>query len=120
MADGQIRTGSPEDLVLGDAFEATFHKDGLRFDKHTGTFSIERHHRQAVHVIGDGIASVWTCRALERLRYVVDVTADVTITIQSAGDDTVWQLSTDPHNTSYHSISQVLQVLEEQQHDGSG
>lgn len=110
MADGLVRTGSPEDLVLSDAFEATFRRDGLVFDKHTGTFSIAQQNRTAIHVIGDGIPYIWTCRALERAGYVVEPSA-IKIEVQQSGADTVWYLTQDNHTTSHLTIEHLLKAL---------
>jgi len=112
MSDGQIRTGTPEDLVLTDAFEATFHSDGLVFDKRTGTFSIDAHTTIDIAVQGEGIAYVWTCRALERAGYTISESSSTQVRIEQSGDKTVWYLTTNNRTTIHLSIEHLLQSLE--------
>lgn len=112
MAGGEIRIGTPEDLVLNDAFEATFHSEGVSFDKHTGTFSINAPQQTAVNVEGSGIPYIWTCRALERNQFVIaETSTPIQIRIQQQAGETQWQLSCDHHLTSHLSIHDLLDNL---------
>ena len=111
MADGQVRTGSPEDLVLSDAFEATFRRDGLVFDKQTGTFSIENQNRSAINIIGEGIPYIWTHRALERAGYVIGQSS-ITVDVQQSSEGTVWYLTMNDHTTTHLSIEHLLTTLD--------
>ncbi len=111
MANGQVRTGAPEDLVLSDAFEATFQSDGLIFNKQTGTFSIALPQQIPIAVKGDGIAYTWTCRALERAGYVIDPTSAVAeVDTQQAN---VWYLTVDSQTTTSLSIEHLLKTLQD-------
>lgn len=69
-ADGGLRTGTPEDLVLSGAFAAAFAREGLAFDPATGTFALHAPTGPAVQLVGDGAAAFWTRRALEREGFV--------------------------------------------------
>ncbi|WP_310397784.1 ABC transporter ATP-binding protein [Hymenobacter sp.] len=69
-ADGALRTGTPEDLVLSGAFAAAFAREGLAFDPATGTFALHAPAGPTVQLRGDGAAAFWTRRALEREGFV--------------------------------------------------
>ena len=69
-AAGELRTGTPEDLVLSGAFAAAFAREGLAFDPATGTFALHAPTGPAVQLVGDGAAAFWTRRALERAGFV--------------------------------------------------
>ena len=69
-ADGALRTGTPEDLVLSGAFAAAFVGEGLAFDAATGTFALHAPTGPAVQLVGEGAAAFWTRRALEREGFV--------------------------------------------------
>jgi len=65
-ADGALRTGTPEDLVLSGRFAAAFAREGLAFDPATGTFALHAPTGPAVQLEGEGATAFWTRRALER------------------------------------------------------
>ena len=64
--DGQLKTGTPEDLVLQGTFEAAFAREGFQFDKDTGTFNLHKGHGENITLSGEGAAAFWTRRALQR------------------------------------------------------
>jgi len=68
---GAFHHGAPEDLVLTGAFEAAFAHEDIRFDKQTGTFTIEHDNRRPVGFSGEGLAAQWTRRALQREGYFI-------------------------------------------------
>ena len=63
---GSIQSGSPEDLVLSGAFESAFANEGVDFDRERGAFQVHRHFVGEVELVGEGLASLWTARTLER------------------------------------------------------
>ena len=65
-AEGVLRAGTPEDLVLSGDFAAAFTREGLAFDAATGTFALHAPTGPAVQLVGEGAAAFWTRRALER------------------------------------------------------
>ena len=69
-AEGALRAGTPEDLVLSGAFAAAFVREGLAFDAATGTFALHAPAGPAVQLVGAGAAAFWTRRALERAGFV--------------------------------------------------
>jgi iron complex transport system ATP-binding protein len=62
-------TGAPEDLVLSGAFDRAFASEGVEFDRHLGTFRTATTSRGHVALSGEGVAAIWTTRALERAGY---------------------------------------------------
>lgn len=119
MAEGQIRSGSPEDLILSDAFEDTFRSAGITFDKRTGTFGANTADRTSIYVQGNGIPYIWTCRALERNHFSIAETPTAKhITIGQRNEQVVWTLVDDHQQTSYLSIQELLSAVKEQTHHG--
>jgi iron complex transport system ATP-binding protein len=68
---GPVQTGAPEDLVLSGAFEQAFLSDGVTFDATTGSFRAATEAAATVALTGEGLALIWTRRALERAGYTV-------------------------------------------------
>ena len=68
---GIFSAGVPEDLILTDAFEATFSHADVHFDKASGVFSRNSLGRESIALFGEGIPAMWTYRALERAGYQV-------------------------------------------------
>jgi len=91
---GPFRQGTPEDLVLTDAFAASFSHAGIQFDKASGAFSRNCPDRRSIALCGEGIPAMWTCRALERAGYqVVDPGAAQTcVEVRSEGATLTWQI----------------------------
>ena len=69
---GPLRAGIPEELVLEGAFQATFPSEEVSFDPWSGHFKLQTPARGHVDLIGDGLAALWTGRALEREGFVVN------------------------------------------------
>ena len=65
-AGGALQVGAPEDLVLNGAFAEAFRSEGVEFDPHTGAFKVNTTSSGRVVVVGEGVAALWTRRALER------------------------------------------------------
>jgi iron complex transport system ATP-binding protein len=65
-AAGTLHVGAPEDLILNGAFAASFAREGVTFDAHSGTFQVAPQTAIPVTLHGDGLAAQWTARALER------------------------------------------------------
>jgi iron complex transport system ATP-binding protein len=66
---GQLRSGAPEDLVLNGSLESAFAEEDVAFDKVSGHFLIYTPQDKPVRLTGEGIAFVWTRRALQRAGY---------------------------------------------------
>lgn len=106
MSEGVIQSGTPEDLVLNGAFESAFAGDGIQFDRRTGSFTVHRPAQNPIAVQGEGIAYIWTCRALERAGFTVVEQADLAVRV-SGEDNPHWCIE----NKRYGSIRDLLSAL---------
>jgi iron complex transport system ATP-binding protein len=114
MSGGQVRVGTPEDLVIGGAFETTFAGEGVQFDRATGAFSVERTAGQSVIVHGQGVPHTWTRRALRRAGYAVatnSATPPVQITLSGSEHRPQWHLNRSGIETTHDSIRDLLAAL---------
>jgi iron complex transport system ATP-binding protein len=66
LADGHLRHGVPERLVLDGGFDAVFDSVRLQFDRRRGSFRLRRAHRGQAVVVGESLEAHWTRHALER------------------------------------------------------
>lgn len=127
MSDGQIRTGTPEDLVINGSFEEAFQSDGVSFDRSTGAFSVEPEPGEIVIVQGHGIAHTWTHRALRRAGFTVqsdDMSLSTNgtgpppkITLTGGDSQPEWHLHWHGHETTCHSIRDLLTTIRQRYSD---
>jgi iron complex transport system ATP-binding protein len=61
-----IHCGSPEDLLLNNAFQSMFSGKGIEFDNKTGLFAVKYQHNRTIAVKGHGFEYVLLRRALMR------------------------------------------------------
>ncbi|MEM9953088.1 MAG: ABC transporter ATP-binding protein [Chloroflexota bacterium] len=110
MPKGQALTvGAPEDLVLSGAFEKAFRSEGVQFDPRTGSFRSVEQAQKEIAVVGDGVARIWTERALERAGFVITPDTDTVVYITEDG----WQIKRDTLDVSIEkkSLYDVVQYL---------
>jgi iron complex transport system ATP-binding protein len=114
MSYGRVRVGTPEDLVLGGAFEEAFRSEGVAFDRESGAFRVEDEGGRAVVVAGHGAANTWTRRALKRAGFTLAVSGQPPpIRVDVGGDDTrpIWTLCVAGEQTIHDSIDNLLWAL---------
>jgi iron complex transport system ATP-binding protein len=113
MADGRVRTGTPEDLVISGAFEAAFQGEGVAFDRTTGVFSVELEPGYQVDVVGDGVSYTWTCRALKRAGFAL-ASGDSALRVEVHGSehDPVWYVYQGTEESVHTSIEDMLLTLQ--------
>lgn len=63
---GKLITGSPEDLLLNNAFQKMFQRKGVKFDNSTGLFIVAHEEKTNIEVKGLGFRNVLLSRALAR------------------------------------------------------
>lgn len=85
--------GAPEDLVLNGQFEAAFRAEGVHFDREDGAFRLEKRSGKRAAVSGDGLALIWTRRALEREGFLIDEDAPLCIEALPRNKGFVWKVS---------------------------
>lgn len=105
--NGIIRDGTPEDLILNGAFQATFDSSGVAFDPETGMFKLHQQTRGDVSVHGEGLAHFWTRHALERegFRVVSDAALQIEVHPQH------WRLLKNENWLEYHTLYDLMAVL---------
>lgn len=93
--DGAILQGAPEDLVLSGAFGTTFAQPNLKFDLETGNFETTQKTEQYVVLQAEGLADIWTSRALRRAGFevLVDGQPDLPrVEVVQENGRTTWRL----------------------------
>lgn len=93
QAGGPLITGSPEDLLLTNAFQPLFEKKGIEFDNRTGLFRVKHAENSTLQVKGHGFGYVLLRRAFARKGIKLDphlVDSDWRIEINS--EETIFSL----------------------------
>jgi iron complex transport system ATP-binding protein len=93
--DGAVLQGAPEDLVLSGAFGTTFAQPNLQFDLESGSFEAKLKPEQRVVLQAEGLADVWTARALRRAGFevLVDGPSDLQrVEVVQHNARTTWRL----------------------------
>ena len=111
---GKLITGTPEDLVLTGAFEATFDKEGFYFDRATGTFTMHTDVTgPAVRLIGDESLLFWSRRALLREGFALTTTdAICVIDVSYHRGRARWQYELNGSPCIANSIDELLTALQ--------
>ena len=111
-AGGEFQHGAPEDLVLSDAFAATFADAGVKFDKGTGAFASDHEQRGAISIVGSGVPAMWTYRALERAGYriVPEDEAFVSVEVGCENGRIAWRIDR-CRDKECRSVEELLSTL---------
>lgn len=110
MADGKLRTGAPEDLILEGDFARAFMAgvSGAHFEAETGSFVMERTPIASVTVIGGTpVQAAWTRRAIERAGYQIADQAALKIEIEAES----WRFSEGEHTRRYDTLYALVDAL---------
>ncbi len=113
-ASGTLYAGAPEDLVLRGAFATTFHREGVRFDTHAGTFQVNPDRSEHVLLRGAGLAATWTARALERAGFAVVYPPDaapVCVAVNAHTDQFVWHVTRSGQTHTLTSLYELVALL---------
>ncbi len=111
---GTLRTGPPEALVLSGAFDEVFGDRGPKFDRRSGTFTVDRVAGPRVAIEGDGLEAVWVGRALARLGFecTTEDPRAATIVIGGSHDGSRYRLEHRTGDRDLSSLSELIEVLE--------
>lgn len=111
--EGEVVTGTPEDLVLDGTFESVFERDSFDFDRGTGSFKLHHPSKKPVKLTGDSVAVFWTRRALEREGHRVVETNGTDIQIYAEAKDRgfEWDLSNGGIDFSCSSVEELIGFL---------
>jgi iron complex transport system ATP-binding protein len=112
---GQLDRGVPEDLVLNGTFGAVFDKEGILFDKHTGTFHIHSGNVKKIGLTGRGAAAFWTKRALQREGFdVMEPGPGLAAIWIEEGTMPVWVMDGPSGKQRFDQLSGLLDALRDQ------
>ncbi|MEO1049560.1 MAG: ABC transporter ATP-binding protein [Bacteroidota bacterium] len=107
--DDNLRSGTPEDLVLSGMFEQVFKSKAFEFDKLSGAFKVVHAVKGKVALSGNDVHSIWARRALEREGYQVVDDPDYPISILHENDH--WKLEIPGETFQCKDISELLHTL---------
>jgi iron complex transport system ATP-binding protein len=113
--NGILHVGAPEDLVLSGAFADTFRSEGVEFDVSSGEFHVHTPQKGEINVIGEGIAAIWTIRALERAGFQVNASKNsllISVEVISNSEQLLWQITNNNGIRSYHSLYDLIRCLD--------
>ena len=104
---GRISTGAPEDLVLAGSIERTFGNEWLGYDSEAGEFVTRLAKNKVIYLEAEGLAYIWTKRALGRVGY--DLVTNKAPDIPSVRViDGVWHLT---RGTEHHIASCIKDLV---------
>ncbi|MEH2284326.1 MAG: ABC transporter ATP-binding protein [Nostoc sp.] len=112
--NGILHVGAPEDLVLSGAFADTFASEGVEFDVASGEFHLHTSYKGEINVIGEGIASVWTIRALKRVGFKVNQSQKslpISVEVISNSKQVLWKITNSQTVYIYHSLYEMIKFL---------
>jgi iron complex transport system ATP-binding protein len=115
-AAAKLNKGAPEDLVLNGVFETAFEKEGIVFDKTTGTFNMHEGNEKYITITGYGVPAFWTKKALHRRGYTVTdlgLTASNIQVLEENGRP-YWILEHDGHAQKHETIASLVEALDTQ------
>jgi iron complex transport system ATP-binding protein len=112
-ADGRLRMGAPEDLVLDGSLHDTFRHEGVSFDPESGSFRLESTSRAEVEMHGEGLPALWTRRALRRIGLREGAGSSLPqILIEEQQGRPRWTLRRGTEHCHCDTILELLQELE--------
>lgn len=108
--EGEVVTGTPEDLVLDGTFESVFERDSFDFDRSTGSFKLHHPSKKAVQLTGDSVAVFWTRRALEREGHRVTESNGASLKVHAEYRENgfEWKISAGSDEVRCYSVKEVI------------
>lgn len=108
---GRLSMGAPEDLVLAGHIEQTFGNEWLGYDSEAGEFVTRFAKNKVIHLEADGLAYIWTKRALGRIGY--DVATNKTFDTPSVQVfDGIWHLTRGDEHYTASCIKGLITLLD--------
>ncbi|MEH1927298.1 ABC transporter ATP-binding protein [Nostoc sp.] len=120
--NGILHVGAPEDLVLSGSFADTFESEGVEFDIASGEFHLHISHKGEINLIGEGMAIIWTIRALKRVGFLVtrsaksslveDVTqTQISVEVISNSEQVLWRSTNNNTVYTHYSLYALIKFL---------
>ena len=113
--NGILHVGAPEDLVLNGAFADTFRSEGVEFDVASGEFHLHTSYKGEINLIGEGIASVWTIRALKRAGFQVNQNKNslpISVEVITKSKQVLWKITNSQSVYTHHSLYEMIKFLD--------
>lgn len=111
--NGEVITGTPEDLVLDGTFESVFERDSFDFDRSTGSFKLHQPTKAPIYLSGDTVGVFWTRRALEREGHRVTESngTDLQIEVKFKDGGFVWKVIDGRNKVTCLSMEELITDL---------
>jgi iron complex transport system ATP-binding protein len=107
-----FREGAPEDLIIDGGFDELFINSLVRFNQTDGSFTFRNEFRGNIKLTGEGIARVWTEKALNRAGYSVSgENAIMTIEIFTTEAVNTWVLDNGQSGKEFNSLYEMVNWL---------
>jgi iron complex transport system ATP-binding protein len=116
-ADGKLKAGMPEELILDGSFQQAFEREGIVFNTSTGAFGMYRPADKYIMLAAEGVAGYWTRRALQRKGYTVlhpnPASAEQIrlIKTEEYSNGQMWILQQGTSSINYTSLSALIAAL---------
>ncbi|MBD2362250.1 ABC transporter ATP-binding protein [Anabaena minutissima FACHB-250] len=120
--NGILHVGAPEDLVLSGAFADAFKSEGVEFDILSGEFHLHTPLKGEINLIGEGIAALWTVRALQRVGFLVNKFASSSakdtiktqnfIEVISNSEQVLWRITNNKSVYTHYSLSDLIKFFD--------
>jgi iron complex transport system ATP-binding protein len=111
-SDGVLHVGAPEDLVLSGALGEIFRSEGVEFDVASGEFRLNIPYKGEVNLVGEGIASLWTMRALQRVGFQVTQCGEITVEVICKPGKVFWRTTDNSGVFTHHSLYELIKFLD--------
>jgi iron complex transport system ATP-binding protein len=108
---GELIQGYPEAIAMSGDFARVFESENLDWDPTIGSFRAHPMPCLLAKVEGDGVAALWTKRALERLGFGLTEVADeaaFTVTIEREHQ---WRVFRSDEEYLFHSIAETIEWI---------
>jgi iron complex transport system ATP-binding protein len=113
--NGILHVGAPEDLILSGAFADTFKSEGVEFDIFSGEFHLHTLYKGEINLIGEGIAAIWSIRALKRVGFTVlegSKSTQITVEVISKSKQVCWKVTSYKDVSIHYSLYEVIKTLD--------
>lgn len=122
-SNGNLNVGAPEDLVLSGAFANTFRSEGVEFDISSGEFHLHTPHKGKINIVGEGIAVIWTIRALERVGFLanqrgkssptIDANpSEILVEVIQNQEQILWHITKNKTVSTHYSLYEMIKYLD--------
>lgn len=106
---GELKSGSPEDLILTGRIGETFQTDKVSFDIHSGSFQIKHESKGEIDLIGGGTLKYWTEHALRKEGFTLTARPDVQPRIElDEGAKSPWKVINGDISVELDSIKELI------------